>query len=82
MHLGIVNDSSVPIFQGSSTPHAGYPGPPIEDGLPIGPSLGNVLSVGLFIFTVFYIIGMIYKLIKIYYLGTYEEKSPVYLLYK
>ena len=67
--------------QVSPTPYPGWPGPPIETGLPVGPSLGQVLSVFTLLVFIFYTIGMVIKFYKLH-IGTYEEESPVYLMYK
>ena len=69
--------SSVPP---SPTPHFGT-APPVEDGEPVGPSLGFILGIVTIIVTIFYIIGISFKVFKIFR-GEYEPSEPVYLKYK
>ena len=53
--------------------------PPIE---PVpGPSLGEILGLVALVITVLYIIGMSWKIIKIFK-GEYVPTEPVYLKYK
>lgn len=55
--------------------------PPIESGEPIGPSLGDILSKFSLVVMVIYVLGIGWKLIKIYK-GDYEREEPIYLKYK
>ena len=64
----------------SSTPHYGTE-PPYESGEPEGPSLGFILGIVTIIVTILYIIGISFKVVKIYR-GEYEPSEPVYLKYK
>lgn len=53
--------------------------PPIE---PVpGPSLGEILGLVALVITILYIIGMSWKIIKIFK-GEYVPTEPVYLKYK
>jgi len=56
-------------------------GPPIEDGLPVGPTLGAVLSKFCYVVLVGYVLGIGWKLFQIYR-GNYTPEEPVYLKYK
>jgi len=51
------------------------------DDSPTGPSLGEILGVVTVICTIIYIVGITYKLLKIFR-GEYEPTEPVYLKYK
>ena len=55
--------------------------PPIESGEPIGPTLGDILSKFSLVVMVIYVLGIGWKLIKIYK-GEYEREEPIYLKYK
>ena len=55
--------------------------PPIESGEPIGPTLGAILSKFSLVVMVIYVLGIGWKLIKIYE-GEYEREEPIYLKYK
>ena len=55
-------------------------GLPPED-LPTGPSLGEILGLVALVITILYIIGISWKVIKIYK-GEYVPTEPVYLKYK
>jgi len=55
--------------------------PPYESGEPEGPSLGFILGVATIIVTIIYIIGITYKIYKIFN-GEYEPSEPIYLKYK
>ena len=53
--------------------------PPIE---PVpGPSLGEILGLVVLVITILYVIGMSWKIIKIFK-GEYVPTEPVYLKYK
>jgi len=57
-----------------------------EDGLPpddppLGPSLGEILGLVALVITILYIIGISWKVMKIYK-GEYVPTEPVYLKYK
>ena len=56
-------------------------GPPVESGEAVGPSLGQVLSKFCYVVMIAYILGIGWKLIKIYR-GEYEPEEPIYLKYK
>ena len=64
----------------SSSPDYGT-APPYESGEPEGPSLGFILGVATIIVTILYIIGITFKVSKIFR-GEYEPTEPVYLKYK
>ena len=55
--------------------------PPIESGEAIGPTLGDILSKFSLVVMIFYVLGIGWKLIKIYK-GDYEREEPIYLKYK
>ena len=55
--------------------------PPIESGEAIGPTLGAILSKFSLVVMIFYVLGIGWKLIKIYK-GDYEREEPIYLKYK
>ena len=55
--------------------------PPFESGEPEGPGLGFILGIFTIIVTIIYIIGISFKVMKIYR-GEYEPSEPVYLKYK
>ena len=55
--------------------------PPYESGEPEGPSLGFILGIFTIIVTIIYIIGITFKVLKIFR-GEYEPSEPVYLKYK
>jgi len=57
-----------------------------DDGLPpddppLGPSLGEILGLVALVITILYIIGISWKVMKIYK-GEYVPTEPVYLKYK
>ena len=56
-------------------------GPPVETGEPVGPTLGAVLSKFTYVVMVGYVLGISWKLFKIYK-GEYEAEEPIYLKYK
>ena len=64
----------------SSSPDYGT-APPYESREPEGPSLGFILGVATIIVTILYIIGITFKVSKIFR-GEYEPTEPVYLKYK
>ena len=53
----------------------------LEEEEKLGPTLGQILKVGVAIFVVFYVLGMSYKLYKIWR-GEYTEEEPVFRKYK
>ena len=55
--------------------------PPVESGEAIGPTLGDILSKFSLVVMIFYVLGIGWKLIKIYK-GEYEREEPIYLKYK
>lgn len=55
--------------------------PPIESGEAVGPTLGDILSKFSLVVMIFYILGIGWKLIKIFK-GDYEREEPIYLKYK
>jgi len=55
--------------------------PPIETGEAVGPTLGDILSKFSLVVMIVYIIGIGWKLVKIYK-GDYEREEPIYLKYK
>ena len=55
--------------------------PPIETGEAVGPTLGDILSKFSLVVMIAYVIGIGWKLIKIYK-GEYVKEEPIYLKYK
>lgn len=60
-----------------STPGDGLP----PEDLPTGPSLGQILGLVALVITILYIIGISWKVMKIFK-GEYVPTEPVYLKYK
>ena len=56
-------------------------GPPVETGEAVGPSLGQILSKFTMLVMLGYVLGIGWKLIKIYR-GEYQAEAPIYLKYK
>ena len=56
-------------------------GPPVETGETSGPSLGAVLGKMCYVLMIGYVLGITWKLIKIYR-GEYQAEEPIYLKYK
>ena len=72
--------SGSPLPSPSPSPDLGT-APPYESGEPEGPSLGFIIGVATIIVTILYIIGICFKVFKIFR-GEYEPSEPVYLKYK
>ena len=84
-HTNVKDDHSVSRYRrevGSETTTEDQgTAPPIESGEAIGPTLGAILSKFSLVVMIFYVLGIGWKLIKIYK-GDYEREEPIYLKYK
>ena len=72
-----VDISTVNTESSNATTDDGLP----PDDPPLGPSLGEILGLVALVITILYIIGISWKVMKIYK-GEYVPTEPVYLKYK